>query len=449
MVNNLYYFYQYFITQNLDGNKPAQHLHDLADALTSVYDGSGKSNLAVSMPPQHAKSSMVTLSFPVWLIFQNPRLKILIINSEAGLSETFGIQLREIIKKWGPYFNVYLSDTKSASTYMMFCNRNGELYNGEIRLVGSNGSITGHPVDYLIIDDPYKGFDDITPTLLQKKLNWYKTIVRQRIRPHTKQIVLHTRWHSNDLIGYFKDNEDDDFDFVNFKGISNNNTPLWPELYPIQFYKEQEEKMGERLFQSIYQQEPLDESGDFFNLDYLNIGRPTNPISSTVRSWDIASTKQADGKDTDYTSGVKCHKCGDDFLITNLVHGRFGDDNLDRIRTTAKLDGTSTPVLIETGVGNANLLYTEWKNQLHDYNVEQSKPQGSKEDRATPFKNALLDGHVYLDIHSTESKEKVLEEMKGFPLAKHDDIIDSIAYAYNYLFLENNKQVGDVFYVNL
>ena len=146
-------------------------------------------------PTHNSKSSMVTLAFPLWLVFQNPNLKILVVNNSSNLSEKFGIQIREFIKKIGPLFGIYLSDVKRSSTHIMFTNEQGDLYDGSIRLVGAKGSITGQDADYLVIDDPYFGFDDITPTLLQKKIDWFHTIIEQRIEPHTKFIILHTRWH--------------------------------------------------------------------------------------------------------------------------------------------------------------------------------------------------------------------------------------------------------------
>ena len=196
VTNDLYYFYRYFIASHYSNSVPAPHIHKLANKLMQLYRGKSKPRLAVSMPPRHSKSSMVTLAFPLWLIFQNPNLKILIVNNSASLSEKFGIQIREYIKKIGPQFGVYLSDVKRSSTHIMFTNKDGELYDGSIRLVGASGSITGQDADYLVIDDPYFGFDDITPSQLQKKIDWFHTIILQRLEPHSKLIILHTRWHA-------------------------------------------------------------------------------------------------------------------------------------------------------------------------------------------------------------------------------------------------------------
>ncbi len=92
-------------------------------------------------------------------------------NAEASLSENFGIRLREYIREYCEIFDVYLSDVKHSSTHIKFENKHGRLYKGSIRLTGASGSITGPDANILILDDIYKGFADITPTLLEKKID--------------------------------------------------------------------------------------------------------------------------------------------------------------------------------------------------------------------------------------------------------------------------------------
>lgn len=168
ILTDLYEFYFNFVAVTYKDFVDAEHIEILADKLTEVYLDE-LNNLCIAMPPRHSKSSIVTLAFPLWLIFINPDSKILIVNAEASLSESFGIRLREFIKEYGAIFNVYLSDVKHSSTHIKFEDSKGHLYKGFIRLVGAEGSITGQDADYLILDDIYKGFSDITPTLLEKK----------------------------------------------------------------------------------------------------------------------------------------------------------------------------------------------------------------------------------------------------------------------------------------
>ncbi len=435
---DLYAFYRYYVARTFKDNLPATHIDVLAGKLLELYRGDFH-RLCVAMPPRHSKSSLITLAFPLWLIFHDASLNILIVNNSAALSEKFGIALRELIKKFGKEFNVYLSDVKSSSTYLMFTKDDDELCTGSIRLVGAGGSITGQDVDMLIIDDPYEGFNDITPGLLEKKINWFKTIIEQRIEPQTKLILLHTRWNSNDLQGYLKENESEDYEFISFPALYPDGEPLWPERYTKEELIKKKESLGERLFNAIYQQEPLDDKGDFFNLNKIHWAKPEDyEIEEKCRAWDIASSTN---NSNDFTVGIKMErtKTGN-YIISDMVRGKFGDENKSMIQDTAETDTPNTTITIETGVAAAGkLLFQEWEEQLEGFLVERAEAIGSKIDRATPLKNAILDKKVYINIYDAKDRESMIQEFKSFPEGKHDDIIDACAHAYNYLAYDEDN----------
>lgn len=402
------------------------------------YKGIEK-RIVCAMPPRHSKSSMITIAYPLWLIFRNPKLHILIVNNSATLSEKFGISLREYVKQYGPKYNVYLSDVKHSNSSMMFEDRKGKLYNGSIKLVGAGGSITGEDVDYLIIDDPYKGLaDEFTPSALQKKIDWFKTVILQRLEPETRLLILHTRWNSNDLIGYLKANQPNDYIFIEYKAILNDGTPLWKERYSIELLNKRREEIGERMFQALYQQEPMDTTSDFFNLNdiYWNCKQVEEWTPEIcARGWDIASSDTSKGNINDSTAGVKGYITDDGyFVVTDLVHGQFGTQTKDKIVNTAVRDGVNYAQIIETGIAAAGkLLFQEWEEQLKGYRVIQAKPIKSKVDRATPLQNAILDCKVIVNIYDDEKRQEFIDEFETFPNGGHDDIVDATAHLYNYL----------------
>lgn len=397
------------------------------------------------IPTHNSKSSMVTLAYPLWLIFQNPHLNILIVSNEASLAETFGIKLREYIKKYGAYFGVHLSESKHSSTHLMFEDKKGLA--GSIKLVGANGSITGRDADYIIIDDPYKGFEDITPTLLQKRIDWFDTIIEQRIESHTKLVILHTRWHSNDLQGYFKKNRSEIYQFISFPAIKENGEQLWPEKYTIEKLEKKRENIGERLFQSIFQQKPIDDSSNFFDLNKFHWCAPPEELTpiQMCRGWDVASS---DPGKNDFTAGVPMYLLNDNksILITDFVHGQFGKDTSQEIKNQIILDGHDNISIIETGVAAAGaLLYDNWEQQLPGYFLERAipVPNNSKADRATPLKDYIYDGHVYVDIQDNKLRKTFQDEFRAFPNGEHDDIVDAAAHVFNYI---NQEFIGnDIF----
>ena len=443
--DDLYYFYCWYVARDFREMVDAPHIDTLSSYLTNLKDGL-INRLCLAMPPRHSKSSMITLAFPLWLLSKNKDLNILIVNNSAGLSEKFGIQLREYIKRIGPEFDLYLSEVKHSSTYIMFTNSDGELQKGSIRLVGASGSITGQDADYIILDDIYSGFDDITPSLLAKKIDWFKTIIEQRIEPHTKLVILHTRWHSEDLQGYLHEHYPNDYSFLEFPAIDEDGKALWPERYTIAEYNKKRVAMGERQFQAIYQQKPLDLTSDFFHTDRLIFeDRFDDYPIARCRSWDIASSDDSLGDQRDYTAGVRMLKTpGDQYWIFDFEHGQYGNDVKHIIQDTAKRDSPQYTILLEPGTsgGAAGLLYEEYKNALIGYNTVQSLPKGTKADRATPFSNAVYDGKVHVCINNNEQRELFLSQLKSFPNGKHDDLVDACAYGYLWLSKHSNDTVG-------
>ena len=442
---HLYYFYRDYVACDFRENLQAPHIKKLAERLTALKNGE-INRLCVAMPPRHSKSSMITLAFPLWLLSKDKTLNILIVNNSAGLSEKFGIQLREYVKQIGPEFDLYLSDVKHSSTYLMFTDSQGKLYKGSIRLVGSSGSITGQDADYIILDDVYAGFDDITPSLLQKKIDWFKTIIEQRIEPHTKLVILHTRWHSEDLQGYLKDNYPDDYEFLEFPAIDENGQPLWPQRYTIDDYRKKQEAMGERQFQAIYQQQPLDLTSDFFYMDHLIFENQFDDYAiAKCRSWDIASSDDKLGDQRDYTVGVRMCKTGNgQYWIFDYERGQYGNDVLHIIKQTAKLDTPNHKILLETGTkgGASGLLFNDYKKALPGYSTIQSDPTAmTKADRATPLRHAIYDGLVHVLIKNDNRRQAFIDEFKAFPNSKHDDIVDAVAHGFNYLKQFNGNSV--------
>ena len=253
--------------------------------------------------------------------------------------------------------------------------------------------------------------EEFTPSALQKKWNWFTSIIEQRLRKHTKLAILHTRWHSEDIQGKILADEYQraKYEHVEFPAIDENGKPLWEEYYDLDFYLDKQRTMGERQFQAIYQQKPLDLTSDFFHVDRLIFeDRFDNYTIGRCRSWDIASSDDSLGDQRDYTAGVPMVKVSDwEYWIFDFEHGQYGNNVKNEILATAKLDTPRYHVLLEPGTkgGAGGLLYEEYKSALKGYPVKQSVPIGTKADRATPLANAIYDGKIHVCINNNEKRE--------------------------------------------
>lgn len=239
---NLLLFYYTFVAWRFEDRCEGEHIKYLADKVTqTIYNPKFTNRLAIAMPPQHSKSSLVTVALPVWLTIRNPKLRIFVINAEKELSKTFGIQIRQLMQNIGHYYDMGVSNVQSSNTSLMFT-KNGWLCDGSIKLTGMSGGISGRPADALIIDDPYKGLEmEFTPTALNHSWRDYSSLIEQRARTKTKVILLHTRWHSEDIQGRLlaDDYQRSKYEFIELSAIAGENDilgrqpgePLWPQYY--------------------------------------------------------------------------------------------------------------------------------------------------------------------------------------------------------------------------
>ena len=434
--------YDVYSSLTVKDSTPAQHVAELSEELMNILlDDEDKDRLCVTQPPRTAKTSLITLSFPFWLILMNPEYNILIVNYNQKLANRFGTRLRQLFIDNEDILasrDIYLSKAEHAKASFSFENSEGRML-GSIDLVGTGGTITGTDVDICICDDLIKGFKDTSQKLLDDLYEWFKEILIPRLEPHSKLFVLGTRWHTQDIIGRLEKNHPEKYKFIHLKALNEDGTCIWPNKYTPEYFEDRRDEVGDRIFEAEYQGQPLDETGDFFNLDWVIFEEDfqfNNPlITGQVRSWDLAYSGEEPGKDNDYTASCKMYRLSDDtYYVTEVTMKRYGDDLLNILRRTAKIDTPNTRVLIETGTkgGAAKELYNQYKKHFTGYITKQSEPVGSKVDRAQGFKQALMQGKIRF-VLTDNQRELLLTQLKGFPLAKHDDLIDALSYAYSEL----------------
>lgn len=422
----------------------SEHAKKISNTLIKTIIGKGKPNLCVSMPPRTGKSRLITLSFPLWLILYykvlDKDVNILIVNYSQDLANNFGLLLRQLCIDNDDLLadvGLYLSSKAYSKSEFYFEDEEGKLCSS-IKLTGVGGAITGRDVDICILDDYIKNLEDTTSHNLDKLWDWFSTVLLQRLMPDSHLFILATRWSTRDIIGRLKDSEDNDYCFVELKAILHDGSSLWPERFPVSFFEKKREAMGDRMFSALYQCTPYDLTSNYFHLEYLQFNKPCIKPTGTIRAWDLAYSS-----DGDYTVGILAYKDNEDnFYIEDMVRGRFENKNKSIIYNTARKDNTcseeNTACFVRQGIefrgaAAGKLLKDEWEEALKPYSIVELPAVASKEDRAFPLANAVLDGRVYCNL-GVEQSGLLTKEFSEFPDGENDDIVDAVAHAYNYLF---------------
>jgi len=384
----------------------------------------------VFMPPRSLKSETVTIRYPVYRLARLTSLRVIIGAYNQTLASRFSRKARRIAEQC---FDL-ATDRKAAYDWETPSG-------GGMRAVGVGAGITGVGGDLILIDDPVKNREEAESEVYREKVwQWYTDDLYTRLEPGGALVLVMTRWNEDDLAGrILKSEMAADWEVVSLPAIAEEDdalgrapgTPLCKDRYDLKALEDIRRTQGEYSFQALYQQRPSAREGVFFKVGKLIIVDAAPAGLPTIRAWDEAAT-EGDG---DYTAGVRM--CGPDadgiFYVTDVVRGQWSTDARDAlIQQTAQLDGRTVRIRGAQEPGSAGVDRAKaFIRMLAGFTVTTERASGPKEVRADPYSAQVNAGNVRLvrgDWNRT-----YIEELRTFPLGKHDDQVDAASDAFNAL----------------
>ncbi|MDR0571540.1 MAG: hypothetical protein LBG48_01675 [Rickettsiales bacterium] len=126
------------------------------------------------------------------------------------------------------------------------------------------GTVTDNYGGALIIDDPLKVEDGRSETKRQTCINFYEDTLKSRLNnKNTPIILIMQRIHRHDLVGYIKEKEQNDWEFITCKlWDEETDKLLWEEKFNLEACRQMKETNPYKFY-SQYQQEPIIEGGIF------------------------------------------------------------------------------------------------------------------------------------------------------------------------------------------
>ena len=162
--------------------------------------------LIVTMPPQHGKSVGATTLLPAYLLGLEPDLRVAIASYSGSLASKFNRRVQRILES-SEYAALFPETTIKRGTRPPSYIRTADEVEiigrrGGLLSVGREGSLTGNRVDCFILDDLYKdALEANSPLIRANCWEWYTSVVRTRMHNASRELVVFTRWHEEDLIG--------------------------------------------------------------------------------------------------------------------------------------------------------------------------------------------------------------------------------------------------------
>jgi predicted phage terminase large subunit-like protein len=460
-----------------------------ADNPYRVLDPTAPKRVIITQPPQTGKSELASRRLPAYAFGCNPDLRIIATSYGDGLATLMNRDVQQIIDSEAyarlfPNTSLNSSNVRTAAYGQPL--RNSDIFEivnrkGKYKSAGIGGTITGFSGDLGIIDDPIKNRDDAESDVYRANLrHWFTTTFRSRLvaNPNSAIIIMHTRWHSEDLIGWLLELEKDNKDADKWLLI---NLPAELDVIPdkVKEPKQYEayitydkRKLGDLLwasrlpkatlngiraydpddYEALYQQRPIKPGGEMFprekwviiDKDVFNALVNSGYEGMTfVRYWDKAGTKDGGA----YTAGVlMCYdpfrRFGVNYIVVDVARcQREAFEREQLIKLTAQLDTrynseeqtVTTWLEQEGGSGGKESAQNTAINTLAGFAVEYETATGDKAVRAKPFSSQQKAGNVGLVLGLWN--DDYIAELAAFPQGKYKDQTDGSSGGFNKLAL--------------
>lgn len=446
-------------------DKQWEWFHDrIFEGIDMLVDGEIK-NLAVFMPPQHGKSTVVSHLAPAYIFGRTPTAKMVAASYGAQLAQRNSREVQRIIddERYQRIFPETTLNTQNIKTLSGSWLRNVEIFEivghgGAYKCSGVGGSLTGFTGDYGLIDDPYKDYaEGSSPTVRDSFWDWYVSVFSARLNKHSRQILIQTRWHPDDAWARIQETTGDYWHVISLPALCiDPNAPgemrerageaLWPALHD-EASLEAKRKLNPHQFEALYQQEPRPREGGLFDRasiegegrENIVYAAPEN-VARRVRRWDLAAST-----DGDWTVGLLMSRADNTYFVEDVIRVRMhATERNALILETARRDREKyghVQTIIPEDPGAAGKEVAEYLvRMLAGFPVKTDRETKRKEVRAEPFADQVRGGNVRL-IRGPWNEE-FIAELSMFP-GTHDDQVDAASGAF--LRLAKFGRAGNVF----
>jgi predicted phage terminase large subunit-like protein len=413
------------------GYKPAAHHKLILRELEAVERGD-VTRLMLLFPPGSAKSSYASVEFPPWFLGRNPSSNVIAASHTLDLAERFGRKARNIVgaRDFTNVFEVGLSpDSAAASKWET-------TKGGEYFAVGVGGSVTGRRADLGLIDDPVKSREAADSERERETAwQWYLNDFLTRLKPGARQILIMTRWHEDDLGGRILDRDGDKWRIVKVPmECDSPDDPLgrqigerlWAEWFTEEMIADA--KKDSRVWNALYQQNPIPEEGNFFKADWF-IEYRESELPSTLHVYGASDFAVTEGKGDFTEHGIFGVDFDGNIWIIDWWFGRTAPDRwIDEMATLVNKHKPLTwfaeagpirrsvePFMLQRLNERRAHVHLEWLASIHD-----------KATRARSIQALASMGKIKIPKDRPWISH-CLTQWLQFPSGKYDDAVDALA----------------------
>ena len=422
--------------------------------------------VAVSIGPQMGKSQITSRGAPAWYLGKDPYLNLILGTYNQDFAAEFGDAVREIMSS-PEYAQVFRPDVLRVggkAKDLLITDKGGKA-----AFVGRGGSGTGKPADIFIVDDPLKDDQEAQSDSTRDQVwNWFNKVAMTRCHKDSAIVIVHTRWHQDDLIGRLCDPSHPERD-KRYAGIANRwkhfNLPaivedptlakalgltlepptnpfvismfgakpmssIWPERKSLEFFAEAKQ-LDPAGFSALNMGNPTPEDGDYFKADWLveydREDLPTN-LSKYGASDHAVTDKQKNDPNVIGCAGID--EKGDIWVLPDLVWERMKTDKVvEELINKMRVHQPHAWYLEEDNISKAfgPFLIQRMHAESVFCTLDGNRPDKDKSTRARSIQGRMQMRTVHFPRFAPWWPA-ARRELLNFPYGAHDDFVDFLAH---------------------
>ena len=259
------------------------HHVKVCNALDDVLSGKTK-KLIINIAPRYSKTELAVKNFIAMGLAINPKAKFIHLSYSDDLVRDNSNEIQNILLE--PEYKKYFAAKPTSTNSKKWYTKEG----GGLYAVSSSGQVTGFGAGLvdeetkdieeftedagegfggaIIIDDPIKPDDALSPVIRDKVNNKFDTTIRNRVNSrNTPIIIIMQRVHENDLCGFLETQEPGEWTVLSLPCIQTNSegeeTALWPFKHSLEELKKLRD-INKYVFDTQYMQDPKPLEGQMY-----------------------------------------------------------------------------------------------------------------------------------------------------------------------------------------
>ena len=470
----------------LFGDEIPAMLHRVICTCAQMIADGDLDRLMLFAPPCVAKSTYISKRFIAWLVGYRPGIRIITASHTASLAHKHGRESRNLVAS--PAYRAIFPEV-SLTADLQARHDWATTEGSEVFACGFDGGVTGRRADVIIVDDPFKGRKEADSEVIRDS-TWetYKSDIRSRMRKDAAIIMMHQRWHEDDVAGrimpadwdgrsgWHTARDGEQWYVVNLQMIAEFDDDLlgrkagdllWPEWFDAKRVEQDRISAGSRDWNAKYQGRPSSEEGAIIKaawwrkwpgkappvVEYIvctydtafeedeeddesarstwgvfDIQHPANAeiIGEAMRTGRMKEWVQMEGgKDISRGEVHRYHA-----ILLEAWHDRVEFAKLKREARDHYMLFKPDRVLIEKKASGHSLLQ-ELRRGRNALPVKGIKADVSKRSRTYAAQPAFEQGAVW---HMDRAwAQAVIRQCQQFPTGKLDDVHDTVIHSINWL----------------